>query len=97
MDVAQANPSVAAPHILGPEMQESDEMTAGSRGVHTVRADLMSSRWVRVTVICLLGLLAGCASPAARLAKYKSDRELEEALADDTFPNAAEVGLAVSN
>jgi hypothetical protein len=78
-------------------MFETDEITAGSRCDHTRRADLMSSRLVRLMVMCLFGLLAGCASPAAQLAKYKSDRELEEALVDDTFPNAAEVGLAVSN
>jgi hypothetical protein len=78
-------------------MFETDEITAGSGGVHTRRADLMSSRLVRLMVMCLFGLLAGCASPAAQLAKYKSDLELEEALVDDTFPNAAEVGLAVSN
>ncbi|HEY2893065.1 MAG TPA: hypothetical protein VGJ16_02585 [Pirellulales bacterium] len=78
-------------------MLEADEITARSRGVHTRRAELMSSSLMRLAVMCLMGLVVGCASPAAQLAKYKSDRELEEALVDDTFPNAAEVGLAVSN
>jgi hypothetical protein len=85
-------------------MLEADEISAGSWGVHTscTRSTprdrfSWSSRLARLTVLCLFGLLAGCASPAARLAKYKSDRELEEALVDDTFPNAADVGLAVSN
>src|SRR3954451_5046962 len=99
MDVAQANPSLGAPHML-----RIDTISAGSRGIRSPRAGSASrdafsspSRLVRLTVLCLFGLLAGCASPAAQLAKYKSDLELEEALVDDTFPNAAEVGLAVSN
>lgn len=83
--------------MLGPNMLEADEITAGRAGARARRVCLMSSRWVRLMVVCLVGLVAGCASPAAQLAKYKTDRELEEALVDDTFPNAAEVGLAVSN
>ncbi|HTM54611.1 MAG TPA: hypothetical protein VL175_11315 [Pirellulales bacterium] len=83
--------------MRGSNMLEADEITAGSAGARARRVCLMSSRWVRLTVVCLFGLVAGCASPAAQLAKYKTDRELEEALVDDTFPNAAEVGLAVSN
>ena len=42
--------------------------------------------------------LGGCAAPMGRgWADYKSRREIEKVAADDSFPSAAEVGLASTN
>jgi hypothetical protein len=46
-----------------------------------------------IAPLCLAGL--GCAGPA--WADYETEPSVEAAAADDSFPSAAEVGLAVDD
>ncbi len=58
------------------------------------RAPLVRGRGlaaIALAPLCLAGL--GCAGPA--WADYETKRAVEAAAADDSFPSAAEVGLAV--
>ena len=48
---------------------------------------------ILATLACLAA--SGCAGPLARgWANFKSDKDVATAAADDSFPSAAEVGLA---
>ena len=59
-------------------------------------ASLMVRNCAALTLACC-ALSTGCASPLLGWADYKKDKQLEAAAADDSFPTAAEVGLASTN
>ena len=63
------------------------------------RAPLFSCRRLAalaVAAACPAGL--GCAGPlSSGFADYETDRAVEAVAADDSFPSAAEVGLAADN
>jgi hypothetical protein len=60
--------------------------------VRHARGRSQRHRW---TLILLAGCCLGCASPAVpRWADFGGDRTLDAALADDSFPTAAEAGVA---
>jgi hypothetical protein len=51
---------------------------------------LLAAGWV------LCATVAGCASPMGQpWADYRTSRQIDKIVADDSFPSAAEVGLAV--
>jgi hypothetical protein len=60
-----------------------------------VRHALGRSQRHRWTLLLLTGSCLGCASPPVpRWANFGGDRALDAALSDDSFPTAAEAGVA---
>ena len=54
----------------------------------------MQSSYGRICLAILLLLAAGCAGPLAGLGQDETDNAIESAAADETFPDAAEAGIA---
>ncbi len=51
------------------------------------------NRAIAMLLLCSLAI-AGCAGPGAGWANFKDDRAIAKAAADDSFPSAAQAGVA---
>jgi hypothetical protein len=56
-----------------------------------------SKQWIAAAAMAS-GLVSGCAAPSGpSWANFEADKALEAAAADDSFPSAAEAGLAATD